>query len=236
MNDMETMETIDLRELALIIMKWKWLVIIVPIILAVSVGAISTYTYEPEYESSSTLYVINRLGSEDAQIGLNDLRLSESLLKDFREIAKQRVIVNTVINELNLQNQYTYDQLVRQITINLKNDTRIMELRVRDKDRNRAFELTEKLTDVMSRKVVEVMNIEAVNILDKPIIPTRPIANNIKLQVMIAFVLGIMLSIGFIFIKEYFDNTLKTTEDIEKYLKLPAIVNIPVIPEKGGGN
>lgn len=39
----------------------------------------------------------------------------------------------------------------------------------------------------------------------------------------VAFFLGVMVSLGIIFLIEYTDNTLKTEDDIEKYLGLPVI-------------
>jgi len=43
----------------------------------------------------------------------------------------------------------------------------------------------------------------------------------------IAAVLGIMLSTFFIFLREYFDNTVKTQEDIESCFMLPVLGLIP---------
>ncbi len=44
----------------------------------------------------------------------------------------------------------------------------------------------------------------------------------------IAGVLGLMLGMFLVFLLEYLDNTIKTPEDVERYLGLPVIGTIPM--------
>ena len=57
--------------------------------------------------------------------------------------------------------------------------------------------------------------------------PEKPIKPKKALNVAIAFFLGLMASVGLTFIIEYMDSTIKTEEDINKYLELPVIGIIP---------
>jgi protein tyrosine kinase modulator len=66
-----------------------------------------------------------------------------------------------------------------------------------------------------------------IKIMDTAKVPTQPIKPNKKLNVAIAFLLGLMISVGLSFLLEYMDNTIKTQEDIEKLLEVPVIGNIP---------
>ena len=43
--------------------------------------------------------------------------------------------------------------------------------------------------------------------------------------------LGIMVSVFIVFLLEYLDNTIKTSEDVEKYLELNVIGIIPVMQD-----
>jgi len=51
------------------------------------------------------------------------------------------------------------------------------------------------------------------------------------LNIAIAAVLGMMIGLGLIFLLEYLDNSIKTEEDVERYLALPVIGAIPEINE-----
>ncbi|MCL5027539.1 MAG: polysaccharide biosynthesis tyrosine autokinase [Bacteroidetes bacterium] len=85
-------------------------------------------------------------------------------------------------------------------------------------ERNR--EAAEKLYALLEEKYQEaVINEQSqpgnVFIVDKGIIPTTPAKPNRILIVLIGLVLGLGLSFGYVFVKDYFDNTIKTPEDIQ---------------------
>ena len=85
-------------------------------------------------------------------------------------------------------------------------------------ERNRLAD--EKLYSLLEEKYQEALINEQsqpgnVFIVDKAIRPHTPDKPNRKLIVLIGFVLGAGLSFGFVFIKNYFDNTIKTPEDIQ---------------------
>ncbi|MCS4516887.1 hypothetical protein JTS98_08450 [Clostridium botulinum] len=66
-------------------------------------------------------------------------------------------------------------------------------------------------------------------LLDKPVIPEKPIKPRKLLNIAIALFMGLLLSAGRAFIQEYMDKTIKTENDIDKYLELPVIAVIPKI-------
>lgn len=56
-----------------------------------------------------------------------------------------------------------------------------------------------------------------VQIIDAGIIPTKPSKPNRTLIILVGIVIGAGLSIGFIFIKKYFDVTIRTPEDVQRF-------------------
>ena len=60
----------------------------------------------------------------------------------------------------------------------------------------------------------------------------RPQCVNERLNIAIGFVLGIMIGVFIVFLREYFDNTIKTREDVERHLGLPLIGSVPVIDDQ----
>jgi capsular polysaccharide biosynthesis protein len=78
------------------------------------------------------------------------------------------------------------------------------------------------------------MKIDNVSILDEAneaIVPP-PIKPNPKMNIVISFVVSLMLAIGFVFILEYLDDSVKTEEDIKKYFGLPTLGVISKIKTK----
>lgn len=59
--------------------------------------------------------------------------------------------------------------------------------------------------------------------------PNRPVSPNIPMYVTISFVVGLVIGVGLAFFIEYLDTSVKTVDDVERYLGLPVI---GVIPQK----
>ena len=57
--------------------------------------------------------------------------------------------------------------------------------------------------------------------------PARPANQNQERNMALALVLGLIVSVGLVFVKEFFDNTLKAPEDVERYVDLPVLGMIP---------
>jgi capsular exopolysaccharide synthesis family protein len=71
-----------------------------------------------------------------------------------------------------------------------------------------------------------------IRIVDYAEVPRNPIRPRKKLSVMLACLFGFIMGSGFAFFFEYMDNTIKTTDDIEKYLQVPFIGLVPRIRSK----
>ena len=52
------------------------------------------------------------------------------------------------------------------------------------------------------------------------------------MNIAIAFLLGLMVSVGLVFLLEYLDNTFKTKENLERELDIPVLGIIPLVNEE----
>ena len=78
-------------------------------------------------------------------------------------------------------------------------------------------------------RINEQMHSGYLQIVDPAIVPEKPVKPRIKLNMAIGGMLGLFLGIGTAFLMEFLDNTIKTKEDVEKFLSLPVIGQIPQI-------
>lgn len=60
-----------------------------------------------------------------------------------------------------------------------------------------------------------------IRVIDPAEIPETPIKPKKKLNLLLALITGLMLGVGLAFFFEYLDNTVKTPEEVERYLGLP---------------
>jgi capsular exopolysaccharide synthesis family protein len=73
-----------------------------------------------------------------------------------------------------------------------------------------------------------------VNVVDIATMPGHPIPKNENRFYILGLLLGLGLGIGLAFFIEFNDTTIKSTDDIEKFLELPVLGTIPHIVKKNG--
>ena len=223
------METIEIKEILQMILKRLWIVVVVTLISTTTAAAVSWFVLEPIYEANTLVYVGKNVNVPEG-IGYYDLLINDQLVKDYRELVKSRLVANTVIEELGFTNM-TIGQLTGTLNVNLKANTRLIQITAAHRNPETARDIASKVTEVFKEKAVALMDVENVYVIDWAEVPTHPIGPRKKLNVVIAASVGGMIGFGLILLIEYFDNTIKTPEDVQKHLELPVIGTIPTFPE-----
>lgn len=224
------MEGLDLRQLVQIVIKRWWIIAVCTLVSAIIAGIVSFFFIEPVYQSSTTLYIGKKTDQKN-EIAYNDILLDSQLVKDYRELVKSRLVARKVLEELELDD-LTIEEFSGKLGVDLKNDTRVIQITARDIDPALATAIVNKVADVFQEKVVEVMQVENVKVIDRGEIPDKPVKPNKKMNIAIAFVLGLMVGFGIAVLLDYLDNTIKTPDDVKKYTDLPVIGTIPVFPQE----
>jgi capsular polysaccharide biosynthesis protein len=221
----------ELKEYLSIIMKRIWLIIFLPVIVAAISAYVSFYVMDPIYEANTTLYIINKSSSPGLTIAYNDLLVGQQLVNDYKEIVKSRKITSKVIEELNLTG-WSPSRLARKINVSAKNNTRVIEIVVSDSNPQLAKDIADKVAEVFKREAVNLMKVENVNIVDTAQLPENPVKPRHRMNIAVSFLIGLLAAIGIVFLVEYFDDTIKTADDVEKYLGLTVLGTIPEFSAK----
>ncbi len=224
------MEEISLRDLYYILRKWIALIIILPLLAVAVSGAVSYFILEPEYETFTTLMVGKPKDYiSENKLEYNDLILNQKLVSTYGEIVKSRLVTDKVINNLGLG--ITYENFRSKVNVNLVKDTEIIKIQVSDNSPVLAAEIANETAQVFMEGVKTIMKIENIQVIDLAQVPSRPIKPRKMLNMAIAGVLGLMASVFIAFLAEFLDNSIKTPEDVEKYLGIPVLGAIPFIKD-----
>ncbi len=92
--------------------------------------------------------------------------------------------------------------------------------------------LTRKQKESMLSSRLEGLNTSNIKIVDRAEIPSRPFSPNKQRTLLLALMMGIGGGIFLIFALNYLDNTVKSPEEVEKLLRLPALGFIPAVGVK----
>ncbi|WP_373598226.1 YveK family protein [Paraclostridium bifermentans] len=213
-------ETIDLRDYFQIIKKRAWIIALITIIAMLVSGIISFFVLSPVYEAKTTL-LVDTDAPKDQSMTSDQIRVSEQLALTYGEIIKSRTVIKKV--EEQLKTEVDKDN----ISIATVQETGILSIIVQGTNAKKVADIANTLPEVFEKEVKRITQANDVQIIDKAVVPKNPVKPNKIMNIAIAAVLGIMVSLFVIFLIEYLDNKIKTPQDIEQYLGLPIIGVVP---------
>lgn len=220
------MEEIELRDLFYVIMKRAWLIVLITVLSVMVSGLVSIFLLTPEFETNTSLMLGKASDyNSDSSYSYQDVKTNKELIGTYGEIAKSRVVLSAVKEDIGLD--MTIEQLSDMVSVTLLKNTEIINVSVRDTSPQRAALIANSVARVFMDNVSRIMKIDNVQIIDTAIIPEDPISPRVKMNIAIAGVLGIMISVFIIFLLEAFDHSIKIPEDVTKHLDLPVIGMIP---------
>lgn len=215
---------IDLMELIALLWSRIWLLLLCTVAAGAAGFMISQFVLTEQYESTARIYVLNK--QNDASLTYSDVQLGTVLTKDFAEIVKSRYVLERVIATCYLTE--TPEKLAARINVATKTDTRIITITITDTNPERAQYIADEVCREATERIKYVMNIEAVNVVDEANLPTVPSAPRKGRWTLISAFLGAFICAAVILVHFMLDDTIKTSDDVEKYLGLSTLGMIPI--------
>ena len=222
------MEEIDLIELLNYFKKKIGLIIIIMSAVGI-LGCIYTlFIQKPMYNSYTTVILS---GSSSSSITQTDVTLNKNLISTYAEIVKSGRVLNQVIKELNLD--ISYESLSSEVSVTSLNNTEIIKITVNNESPDMAMKIANSTASVFTKEISSLYKMDNVSILDYATINESPYNINILKQLIIYILVGLVISLGTVFMIFYFDRTIKSAEQIEQKIKLPVLGSVQDI-SKGG--
>ena len=222
---------IDLLELFGLLLHKLWLLILC-MVLAGGIGfLISSFLLTPQYESTTGVYILSS-SADSNTLSYSDTQLASQLTKDYEELITCRSVLETVIEECSLEDDY--GQLLARVSVENAADTRIVYITVKDPSPIRAQEIADSIREIASEHIKEVTDVEAVNVVDTANLPENPSEPSVKKWTLLGAALGLVLCAAVIIVRYMLDDTIKSAEDVENYLGLSTLALIPLLQGESG--
>ena len=203
--------------------RWRMIVLITLATTLIS-GILSFFVISPVYEASTKLFVGKEKNSEE-MYNSSDIQMYQKLLKTYSETIRTRDLLTRAIKDTRYD--LTVNEVSNALTVVPVTDTQILEIKYRSKDPVEAEAMIKSISNNFIKTAEELVPNGNVRVIESVDVPENPVSPNKKMNIAIAFLLGLMVGVGLAFILEYLDNTYKSREQLEKELDLPVLGVIP---------
>ncbi|PEB56266.1 lipopolysaccharide biosynthesis protein [Bacillus pseudomycoides] len=198
---------INLKNLFSVIRR-RILVLVVFTVMATLGGAVySIFLKTPLYASSARVII----------------QANTETINTLKVMVNEPAVLEKVAAELNINK--SGNALSSQISAESVQGSQILKINVVDTDPVLASKIANTTATVYKQEVANILNFNNVSILPKAKDSkySAPININHINTIMIAFFVGLVLSIGLIFLLDSLDETIKSERNIEKLLDIPVL-------------
>ncbi len=217
----------QLRDYWRIFSKRWWLIVLVA-----AAASLSSYVYSklqtPIYRSEVQLTVA------PSRLDYGLTLVIDNLLTQYQQQLLTRDLATRVNDTLKLDKPV--DTLLSKVKVSAVSNGYLLDITVDDTDPNNARDIAL----VWAQKFIEAHQADMstkdpadrieITMLDKPL-PGTLFFPKTKQYVLAAGVLGLVVGAVLAFLLEYLDDTLKTSDDVERFTNLPVVGSIPIATE-----
>ena len=212
------------------ILKKLWFIILFSIVVGVITGYLNYSVFMPEFKACTTLLITglsNDVNTETSTMSFEDIAAGQVLISEYSAIISSKRVTGAVVKELNDPNIVEAD-IRNMLDISAVNDTRIIEISIKYHDPKKAAQIADIVAEVFSEVIVELYRIENVDIIDKAEIPIIPVAPAKNRNIVLAVLVAVMFAVGVVFLLDFLNTKIRTSDDVEKHLGLSVIGSIPI--------
>lgn len=213
---------IDLWEILFALRAKLWVILLALVLGSGLAIAYSKVVLTPQYTSTSMVYILSK---ETTLTSLADLQIGSQLTKDYRVVATSRPVLQEVIDTLALDMEY--EELKRTIKLDNPSDTRILSISVEDPDPARAKAIVDTVAKVSSTHIGDIMEMTPPKIIEEGIVSEVTSSPHTKKNAALGGFAAAFFVCALVVLQVILNDTIRTEEDVEKYLQLSILASVP---------
>ena len=220
------MEEIDLKEIIGVFWEKKVTIILLMAIFMVIGFIYSSFFVVPKYSASTTLVLAQSASKEDGTITTNDVTLNSKLISTYSGLLESSKVTRQVISNLGIDDSEA--SIKNNVSVSAETGTDIIKITVKNTDPEKAADIANEMAVVFAEEVKRLYGMDNINTLDVAEPNEVPSNVNLTKTIIIFGVIGAVIGVGYVFVLFMLDNSIKSSEDIEKAMGITVLANIPV--------
>lgn len=220
---MNSESNVDYKEFINVIKRGKWTILLITLLLTVVATSISYYsmkTSKASYETKTSIII----GKKE------DIGSAKRTISTFEKIAGSSTIAKNI--STTLKGAITAEEVKNSYEITVADDAPILTITASGKTQKESTKIASAVSIAFANEVVRIYPTETIKIMEDSV--QTGISNNTFkfMNVVLASLLGVFLSTFIVTFKGFFDEKIRTKEDVEKYLKLAVIGKLSKTKQK----
>lgn len=219
----EEITTIDIGQFCKLLKKNLKLIMLTSILCALIAFAITTFLLPKKYASTSSIYLVPKINEQTGTIDSNALAANAKQVNNYMVMIKGENILSKVAKELNIDT----GEISSSLSVSNMTNTEIIQVTATTREPKKSQQIVKTTITTFFNEVKEKLEIKNMTILNDAKENKSPVSPNIKLNSILGILLGMLASCGYVLAKFLFDKCLRTKNDVENYLGIPVLAEIP---------
>lgn len=207
--------------------RWK-LIVVITLCATLLSGVVSFFVLKPQYEATTKVFIGKEEGAEQGY-NQSDVIMYKQLMKTYLETVKTKDLIGRALEDV--KTELEVKEVLAGLTVTNVADTQILEIKFKGKNPEEARDIVAAVTGEFINTSKTLVANGNVSVIEEVVVPENPVSPNKKMNIAIAFILGLMVSVGICFLLEFMDNTFKSKEQLEREIDIPVLGTIPNIIE-----
>lgn len=221
---------IDLSRLFNEIKKKLKFIILLAVIGAIVAFIFTTMFVTKKYASSADIYPKTNT-TDTGTLDYNALNANTKMVNNYMAIIQGDSVLDEVTKNLKLEDRGE-DFVKSTISVTNEANTEIIKITATTDDPKLSKDIVDETVSQFISYVKDKIDVKNIMILNQAKVEETPVAPNVKMNVVIGALLGIMISGGIVVLRFLLDKRLHTKDDVEAYLEIPVLAEVPYFEDK----
>ena len=200
------------------------------IVLAAVIGGMiallgTIFLITPTYKSTTSLYVMSN-EEKSTSVNNTDLQAGTLLTKDYEEIIKSREVIEEALTSLDTDADY--GTILKDLSVNTPDDTRVIYISVTYTDPYTAADIANAVRRAAIQRIQSIIDVKTVKVVSDANVPVRKESPSYSKAALVGAFAGALLAVIILVIMALANDTIRTGDDIEKYLHISLLGTIPI--------
>ena len=184
---------------------------------------LTNFVMTKKYQSKASIY----LKPEITEAGIIDnatLSANMKMVNNYVLMLKGDTLLTDVASQLGIKNPGV---VKKAISVSNVEDSEIIVVTATTSDPTMSRDIVKTTVNSFFASMKEKLAIKNMTILDEPKVPTRPVSPSLMKNLILGALFGIFVSCGLVIVEFLLDKRLHSKEDVESYLEIPVLAEIP---------